>query len=119
MIDGWYWTAMFVAGVFGTVAGDLMNRTLGVLASAAVLTALLALVLPVRTRRFPGLMAAYWVAVLAERAAGTPVGDGLASRHGVGLGLPAATAGTAAMFAAALLWRERGRQMAITAQAAE
>ena len=58
-------------------------------------------------------MLSYWVAVLAERAAGTPVGDGLASRHGVGL--PAATACTAALFAAALLWRERGRRVAVAA----
>jgi len=115
VIGGWYWTAMFVAGVFGTVAGDLMNRTVGVLASAAALTALLALVLLVRARWFPGLMPAYWVAVLAERAAGTPVGDGLASRHGMALGLSAATACTAAMFAAALLWRGRGCRVAVTA----
>lgn len=112
VIDGRYWAAMFAAGVFGTVAGDLTNRTVGVLASAAVLSALLVLVLLVRARRFPGIMLAYWVAVLAERAAGTPVGDGLASRHGVGLGLPVATACTAALFAAALLWRERGRRLA-------
>ena len=115
VIGGWYWTAMFIAGVFGTVAGDLMNRTVGVLASAAVLATLLVLVLLVRTRWFPGFMLSYWVAVLAERAAGTPVGDGLASRHGAGLGLPTATACTAALFAAALLWRERGRRMAMTA----
>ncbi len=115
VIDGWYWTVMFVAGVSGTVAGDLMNRTVGVLASATALTALLALVLLVRARWFPGLMLSYWVAVLAERTAGTPVGDGLASRNGAGLGLPAATACTAALFAAALLWRERGRRVAATA----
>jgi len=84
---------MFVAGVFGTVAGDLMNRTVGVLASAAALTALLTLVLLVRARWFPGLMPAYWVAVLAERAAGTPVGDGLASRHGMALGVPGGRGG--------------------------
>jgi len=115
VIGGWYWTAMFVAGVFGTVAGDLMNRTVGVLASTAALTVLLVLVLLVRARWLPGSLLSYWVAVLAERAAGTPVGDGLASRHGVGLGLPIATACTAALFAAALFWRERGRRLAMTA----
>ena len=115
VIDGWYWTAMFVAGVFGTVAGDLMNETVGVLASAALLTALLALVLLVRARWSAGFMLPYWVAVLAERAAGTPVGDGLASRHGMGLGLPVATACTAALFAAALLWRERERRVVVAA----
>ena len=68
-----------------------------------------------RARWFPGLKLSYWVVVLAERTAGTPVGDGLASRNGAGLGLPAATACTAALFAAALLWRERGRRVAVTA----
>lgn len=115
VIDGWYWTAMFVAGVFGTVAGDLVNRTVGVLTSAALLTALLAFVLLSRARWAPGLMLSYWVAVLAERAAGTPVGDGLASRNGVGLGLQVATAVTAAFFAVALLWREWGRKRVLTA----
>ena len=113
VIDAWYWTAMFIAGVFGTVAGDLMNRTVGVLPSAALLAALLSLVLLIRARWVPNLMLSYWVAVLAERAAGTPVGDGLASRHGFSLGLPVATTVTAALLAGALAWRERGRRLSV------
>lgn len=111
VIDGWYWTAMLVAGVFGTVGGDLMNRSVGLFASAGLLTALLLAVLAVRQRWFPAAVLAYWVVVLAERCAGTPIGDGLASRRGVGLGLPVATACTAALFGTALAWRAwaRGR----------
>ena len=105
VIDGWYWTAMLVAGVFGTVGGDLMNRSVGLFASAGLLTALLLAALAARRQWFPAAMLAYWVVVLAERCAGTPIGDGLASRRGVGLGLPAATACTAALFGAALVWR--------------
>ena len=115
VIDGRYWAAMFVAGVFGTVAGDLVSHTVGVLASAAALTALLLVVLLIRARRFPGLMISYWVVVLAERAAGTPLGDGLASRRGVGLGLQLATATTAALLATALLSREWTRKRAVAA----
>lgn len=115
VIDGWYWTAMLVAGVFGTAGGDLMNRSVGLFASAGLLTALLLAVLAVQRQLFPAAMLAYWVVVLAERCAGTPIGDGLASRRGMGLGLPAATACTAALFAAALAWRAwaRGRAAAI------
>ncbi len=112
VIDGWYWTAMLVAGVFGTVGGDLMNHTIGLFASAGLLTALLMVVLAVRGQWFPAAMLAYWIVVLAERCAGTPIGDGLASRRGVGLGLPLATACTAALFAAALAWRAWARSRA-------
>ena len=105
VIDGWYWAAMLVAGVFGTAGGDLVNHTVGLFASAGLLTALLLAVLAVRRQWFPAAMLAYWIVVLAERCAGTPIGDGLASRRGVGLGLPAATACTAVLFGAALAWR--------------
>lgn len=115
VIDGWYWTAMLVAGVFGTVGGDLMNRGVGLFASAGLLTVLLLAVLAVRQRWFPAAVLAYWIVVLAERCAGTPIGDGLASRRGVGLGLPVATACTAALFGAALAWRAwaRGRALRV------
>lgn len=109
VIDGWYWAAMFLAGVFGTVGGDLVNHTIGVLVSAAVLTAVLLAVLGVRGRWLAGSMLAYWAVVLAERAAGTPIGDGLASRRGVGLGLQVATVVTGALFLAALALRARRR----------
>ena len=104
LIDGWYWTAMFVGGVFGTVAGDLASRVVGVLPAAAVLTAVLLAVLAVRGRWAPGAMLGYWAAVLAERSAGTPIGDGLANRHGFGLGLGLATCITASLFGLALGW---------------
>ena len=108
-IDGWYWTTMFLAGVFGTAAGDLVSHTLGVVASAVILTILLVAVISMRERVFAGSMMSYWIAVLAERAAGTPIGDGLASRHGAALGLQLATCCSAMLLAAALLWRARRR----------
>lgn len=108
-VDGWYWATMFVAGVFGTAAGDLVSHAMGVVASAITLTILLVAVISVRERVFAGSMMSYWVAVLAERAAGTPIGDGLASRHGAALGLQLATCCSAMLLSAALLWRARRR----------
>lgn len=107
LVDGWYWTAMAFAGVFGTASGDLVSHSVGVVTSALALTALLVVVLVFREKRFAGSSIAYWVAVLAERAAGTPIGDGLASRHGAALGLQIATCCSAMLFAVALIWRAR------------
>ncbi len=107
MVDGRYWTAMFIGGVFGTVVGDFVSHSLGLMMSAVILTALLAGVVVARERLFAASMVSYWSVVLAERAAGTPIGDGLASRHGVALGLPLATCCSAIVFAAALSWRAR------------
>jgi uncharacterized membrane-anchored protein len=107
LVNGWYWTAMAFAGVFGTAAGDLVSHTVGVVTSAGTLTTLLLVVLVVREQRFAQSKMACWVIVLVERAAGTPLGDGLASRHGAGLGLQLATACSAMLFATALVWRAR------------
>ena len=110
VIEGWYWAAMLVAGVFGTMGGDLAAHSIGLFAAAALLAAVLAAVLAVRARWFAAATPAYWCAVLAERAAGTPAGDALASRRGAGLGLLMATACTLSMFLLALAWRERRRR---------
>ena len=108
VIDGWYWGAMFAAGVFGTVAGDLTAHAAGLIMAAVALVAVLLLVLGLRAWLLPTFMAAYWCAVLAERCAATPVGDALASRRGAGLGLPLAMACTGSLLLAALAWRRWG-----------
>ncbi len=110
VIDGAYWTAMLIAGVFGTVGGDWGSSRLGLGVAAVVLVLLLLIVLRVRMQRFPAAMMAYWVAVLTERCAATPVGDWLASRRGLALGLPLAMACTGSLFTAALLWRHRRKR---------
>lgn len=104
VIDRWYWAAMLAAGVFGTAAGDLASHTLGLYAAAAVLLTVLAAMFAAG-RRLPSGTMAYWCVVLAERSAATPVGDALASRHGMGLGLPLAMACTGGAFLMALLLR--------------
>jgi uncharacterized membrane-anchored protein len=107
LIDWWYWVAMALAGVGGTVAGDLMSNTAGLFWSAAGLTLLLVVVLVVRARWFPVSMLAYWVAVLAERSAATPAADVLHGRHGLQMRMPLALAITLVAFLASLVLRQR------------
>lgn len=108
--DGRHWATMLVAGVLGTAIGDYCADDLGLgvgpaaIANLAVLAALLGL------GRAPGLgvRAMYWLTVVAVRTAGTDVGDWLASRHGLGLGLPLSTTLTGLAFGALVaLWRPR------------
>jgi uncharacterized membrane-anchored protein len=108
LIDARYWVAMALAGLFGTVAGDLMSHTTGLFVASAALTALLVVLLVLRARRFPLVLTAYWVVVLAERSAATPVADLLDSRRGAALGLPLAMVITLSAFLLAL-WVRRQR----------
>ena len=106
--DGRYWTTMLVAGVLGTALGDYAADDLGVgpaaVADLLILAALLGLGLKAAFR----VKAAYWLAVVAVRTAGTDVGDWLASHHGFGLGLPLSTTVTGLAFGALVaLWRPR------------
>ena len=106
-IDLRYWAAMFLGGVFGTVAGDMASHAVGLPVAAAGLAALLAVAVAVWSSAAVGSLLAYWGVVLVERAAGTPAGDLLAEGRGLGLGLPVAMAITGAVFALALWLRGR------------
>src|ERR1700722_2443571 len=96
-VDGAYWTAMFIAGVFGTVAGDLIHHNIGLYNASAALCVLLAGLILAREKSAPVSMLLFWSIVMAERCAGTAVGDALASRRAVGLGVPIASVCTAAL----------------------
>jgi uncharacterized membrane-anchored protein len=102
-IDMRYWTAMLVAGVFGTTAGDLASHMIGLYAAAGMLCVTLVVVIGLRARFAPTSVLAYWCIVLVERCAGTPVGDGLASSRAVGLGLPLAIVCTTGLLVVGLL----------------
>src|SRR6195952_87492 len=106
-VDGAYWIAMFLAGLFGTVAGDLIHHTIGLyLASAALCVALAGLIL-MRNAFAPLSVVLYWAIIMAERCAGTAVGDMLASRRAIALGLPTASICTAAVVLVSLWLRAR------------
>lgn len=106
-----YWVAMLIAGTLGTASGDFTADVtgLGLFYGSAVLTIIFGVVLFVAWQ-FGGMTKPwYWAAIVAARTAGTTLGDMLASRHGVDLGLPVSTAITGSMLAAVVvLWSHRG-----------
>jgi uncharacterized membrane-anchored protein len=98
---------MFIAGVFGTVAGDLIHHNVGLYNASAALCILLAGLILTRERYAPLSMLLFWSIVMAERCAGTAVGDALASRRAVGLGIVIASICTAALTIISLWVRAR------------
>jgi uncharacterized membrane-anchored protein len=105
LIDLRYWGTMGIAGVFGTIAGDLTSHHLGLYLASVLLVAILVMALAVRTMRSPAMLLAYWAVVLIERAAATPVADSIESHRALGLGLPVALLCTGGAFLAAMMWR--------------
>jgi uncharacterized membrane-anchored protein len=110
LVDGAYWVAMFIAGLFGTVAGDLIHHTIGLYAASGLLCAVLAFLIITRDLAASASVLLYWAIVMAERCAGTAVGDALASRRAVGLGLLAASVCTTALTIGALCMHARRRR---------
>ncbi len=106
-VNGAYWAAMFVAGLFGTVAGDLIHHNIGLYAASAALCLALAAQVLIREASVPGSMLLYWSIVMAERLAGTAVGDALASQRALALGIPVATACTSIAMVVSLWLRAR------------
>jgi uncharacterized membrane-anchored protein len=106
---GWlYWAAMLTAGTLGTVAGDYVADALGLgtLLGSVGLCGAAAGLLAVRALPGMAVAASYWFAVVAIRTAGTTLGDYIAFRHGLNLGLTVSTLSGAALLVAVLaLWR--------------
>jgi uncharacterized membrane-anchored protein len=105
-----YWLAMLAAGTLGTASGDLTADVagLGLFYGSAVLLVLFGVVLAIAWRFGGVLKPWYWAAIVAARTAGTTLGDMLASRRGLDLGLSNSTTLTAAMLAiVVLLWPHR------------
>jgi len=106
--DVQYWTAMLIAGTLGTALGDFAAGGLGLGASSIVFLALLAVVVALGYRTVITTTGFYWLTIVIVRTAGTNVGDFLAGRHGLGLGLRASTACTALLLiVTALVWKQR------------
>lgn len=106
-----YWAAMLTAATLGTAAGDYGSHTMTLRVSVAISLVLLAGVLW-RVRGVTSDTAWYWCAVVVARAAGTNLGDLLAFRKGLNLGLPASSLLTGGVFLAFVLfanWRRGSR----------
>jgi uncharacterized membrane-anchored protein len=108
LIDFRYWGTMFLAGVFGTIGGDLLSHGIGLLPAAIILGVALLIVVRARGALFPTAIVGYWAIVLAERAAGTPIADFLAGGRGIALGLPMSMICAGAMMLAGLWFRSQG-----------
>ena len=107
--DGWYWSKMLIAGSLGTVAGDWLGHsfgpvTIGVPASAAIGSIVLAMVFMTRSRMRLTSTMAYWVTIVAVRWWGTNTGDIVAFIASLPLSI-SLTAGTMTIVLA--FWHER------------
>jgi uncharacterized membrane-anchored protein len=105
-----YWICMFLAGTLGTEIGDYCshNLRLGDLGAALLLCPIVGLLFVAGQKRRLLLLPLYWGTVVAIRAAGTSVGDYLASREMLGLSLSSLVTGI--LFVGLLvIWKERPR----------
>ncbi len=102
-----YWISMFIAGSLGTVIGDYCSHDLhlGDGGASLLLAPIVVLLFAIARNGLLRSLSYYWVTIVAVRAAGTAVGDFIASRNM--LGLPLSTLVTGAMFVALLaIWSE-------------
>ncbi len=92
-----YWLSMLLAGALGTVMGDYVshNLYLGDARASVVLSAILFCLFVIGARGGLWLLAFYWITVVQVRAAGTAVGDLLAQRGVLGLGMSTIVTGLA------------------------
>jgi uncharacterized membrane-anchored protein len=102
-----YWISMFIAGSLGTVIGDYCshNLQLGDGGASLLLAPIVVLLFAMARNGSLRSLPYYWVTIVAVRAAGTAVGDFIASRNM--LGLPISTLVTGGLFVALLaIWNE-------------
>lgn len=105
---GVYWFTMLVAGVFGTVFGDVASRAIGQGMASIVLGLFLGFVLWVGSGKAATAIGMYWFTVAIVRTLGTTMGDWLAENKLLHIGLPASTVITGLVFVTVLLvWRGR------------
>ena len=111
--DASYWITMLAAGTLGTAAGDWVAEAtgLGLAYGSLVLVAVLLVTWFVSERFGRMTKPWYWLTIVAARTAGTTLGDLLASRRGLGLGLIVSTICTSLLLAGIIvLWRRRGTE---------
>jgi uncharacterized membrane-anchored protein len=108
--DASYWVTMLAAGTLGTAAGDWVAEEagLGTGVGSVVLVAVLIVVWFVSNQSGRMTKPWYWLTIVAARTAGTTLGDYLAARRGLGLGLVVSTICTSLLLAGiAIPWRGR------------
>jgi uncharacterized membrane-anchored protein len=101
---------MLAAGTLGTAAGDWVaeETPLGLVYGSLVLVVVLLVTWAVSDRFGRMTKPWYWLTIVAARTAGTTLGDLLASRRGLGLGLVVSTVCTALLLASIVIfWRDR------------
>jgi uncharacterized membrane-anchored protein len=106
-----YWITMLAAGTLGTAAGDWVAEATGLGLAYGSLVLVAALLASWFVSDHFGRMTKpwYWLTIVAARTAGTTLGDLLASRRGLGLGLIVSTICTSLLLAGiVILWRRRG-----------
>jgi uncharacterized membrane-anchored protein len=111
-----YWFCMFAAGTLGTVFGDYCSHDwrLGDAGASLFLSAALAVLVLLGRGRIRWSLPFYWATIAMIRAAGTVIGDFLASRNM--LGLPLSTLITGILFVGLLLvWKEPSPERAAVA----
>jgi uncharacterized membrane-anchored protein len=108
--------SMFIAGTLGTVIGDYCshNLHLGDAGASILLSPILGLLFVLARGGLLRALWFYWLTVVMVRAAGTAVGDLVASR-GM-LGLPLSTLVTGVIFVGLLIaWKEPARPKLVEA----
>jgi uncharacterized membrane-anchored protein len=107
---------MLIAGTLGTVIGDYCshNLHLGDAEASIMLSLILGLLFVLARGGLLRVLWFYWLTVVTVRAAGTAVGDMVASR-GL-LGLPLSTLVTGVIFVAVLVaWKDPARPKLVEA----
>jgi uncharacterized membrane-anchored protein len=111
--DAKYWVAMLLAGVFGTVLGDVVSHYYTEANASIGLGLLLAVILLGRWQGIVAAIPGYWLTVSVARTAGTAMGDWLAENKILDIGLTVSTLITGIVFVGILLlWRSGPREMA-------
>jgi uncharacterized membrane-anchored protein len=99
--NGLYWLGMLIAGVLGTVVGDLAWHLFGLAETSLVLTLVYVIGVAVGRHKLLSATPFYWLGVVMARITGTAIGDWLAKsqqKGGAGLGLEWAVVASGIIF---------------------